>query len=180
MIYRALKCSVKGWELPPITVWFQVDDVMLAEASTKLRKLLSLAWDVAEADLCIHDLCSERELEAHSRLPAAAGSARWFEWGNYGEIPLFGFTEDMVLLDGEHRKAWIEAREKAGTWARKMRMELTGKLQRAEEGAEERAAIAYYIGYLNAFIATTEACEEQPEPLPYGSCVEFASGARSE
>lgn len=67
MIYRALNCSVEGWELPPITVWFQVGDAMLAGAATKLRKLLSLAWDVAEEDLCIHDLCSERELEANSR-----------------------------------------------------------------------------------------------------------------
>lgn len=171
MIYRALNCSVEGWELPPITVWFQVDDAMLAEAATKLRKLLSLAWDVAEVDLCIHDLCSERELEANSRLPAAAGSAQWFEWGNYGEIPLFGFTEDMVLLDGEHRKTWIEARENAGRWARMMRVELTGKLQRAEDGAKERAAIAYYIGYLNAFIATTEAGKDQQELRPYGPCV---------
>ena len=171
MIYRALYCSVEGWELPPITVWFQVDDAMVAEAATKLRKLLSLAWDVAEADLCIHDLCSERELEANSRLPAAAGSARWFEYGNYGELPLFGFTEDMVLLDGEHRKTWIEARENAGRWARMMRMELAGKLQRVEEGAKERAAIAYYIGYLNAFIATTEAGKDQPELRPYGPCV---------
>lgn len=170
MIYRALNCSVEGWNLPPITVWFQVDDAMLAEAEVKLGKLLSLAWDVAEADLRIHDLCSERELEANSRLPAAAGSARWFEWGNYCEIPLFGFTEDMVLLDGEHREIWIEARENAGRWARMMRMELTGRLQRSEEGAKERAAIAYYIGYLNAFIATTDAGKDQPEPRPYGPC----------
>lgn len=166
MIYRALNCSAEGWELPPITVWFQVDDAMQAGAATKLRKLLSLAWDVAETDLHIHDLRSERELEANSRLPAAAGSAQWFEWGNYGEIPLFGFTEDMVLLDGEQRKTWIEARENAGRWARMMRMELTGKLQRAEDGAKERAAIAYYIGYLNAFIATTEAGKDPPELLP--------------
>jgi len=171
MIYRALNCSAEGWELPPITVWVQVDDSMLAEATTKLRKLLSLAWDVAEADLCIHDLCSERELEANSRLPAAAGSARWFEYGNYGELPLFGFTEDMVLLDGEHRKTWIEARENAGRWARMTRMELTGKLQRAEDGAKERAAIAYYIGYLNAFIATTEAGKDPSELRSYGPCV---------
>jgi len=171
MIYRALNCSVEGWELPPITVWFQVGDAMLAGAATKLRKLLSLAWDVAEEDLCIHDLCSERELEANSRLPASAGSAQWFECGNYGELPLFGFTEDMVLLDGEHRKAWIEARENAGTWARMMRSELTGKLQRAEDGAEERAAIAYYIGYLNSFIATTGAGNDQSELRPYGQGV---------
>jgi|SRR6185437_490996 len=114
MIYRALNCSAEGWELPPITVWVQVDDAMLAEATTKLRKLLSLAWDVAEADLCIHDLCSERELEANSRLPAAAGSARWFEYGNYGELPLFGFTEDMVLLDGEHRKTMDRGERECG------------------------------------------------------------------
>jgi len=50
-------------------------------------------------------------------------------------------------------------------------MELTGKLQRAEDGAKERAAIAYYIGYLNAFIATTEAGKDPSELRSYGPCV---------
>src|SRR6185312_9025120 len=107
MIYRALYCSVEGWELPPITVWFQVDDAMVAEAATKLRKLLSLAWDVAEADLCIHDLGSERELAANSRLPAARGAVQGFGWGNCGQVPLFGLRTDMVLLDGVHCKTRI-------------------------------------------------------------------------
>lgn len=150
MIYRALECTVYGREhYAPMTVWFQADRD--ADAAAKVRRLLALAWDAAEDDVCMGNVDSELAMERHALVELEPRKARWFVTGCWGDIPYFDAAPQIVLLDGSRRPRLDAARESAGAIARV----LAERLQAREDvpagaGIEE---INCHITELAAFAA---------------------------